>query len=129
MEITIVQFWTAFKLPLMVSPFRDDFKARLFSIRKTHLRTRANATRAHINETLGWQILPQPPYSTDIAPSDYHLFRSIKNHLREVRSLNDTQIKNWVTDLLEAKSATAFYRRRILELPKNWQEVIDNNGQ
>ena len=86
-------------------------------------------TRARITETRGSEILPHPPYSTDIALSDYHLFRSMKNHLREVQFQNDTQLKNRVTDLLEAKSATAFYRRRILELPKNWQEVIDNNGQ
>ena len=26
-------------------------------------------------ETLKWEILPYPPYSPDIAPSDYHLFR------------------------------------------------------
>nr|CAD2209482.1 unnamed protein product [Meloidogyne enterolobii] len=90
---------------------------------------RANATRAHITETLGWEILPHPPYSPDIAPSDYHLFRSMKNHLREVRFQNDTQIKNWVTDFLEAKSATTFYQRGIQKLPRKWQEVIDNNGQ
>ena len=28
-------------------------------------------------ENSGWEVLPQPPYSPDIAPSDYHLFRSM----------------------------------------------------
>ena len=28
-------------------------------------------------ETLKWEVLPHPPYSTDIAPSDYYLSRSM----------------------------------------------------
>ena len=26
-----------------------------------------------------WEILPHPPYSPDIAPSDYHLFRALQH--------------------------------------------------
>uniref|UniRef100_A0A914LTV2 Transposase n=1 Tax=Meloidogyne incognita TaxID=6306 RepID=A0A914LTV2_MELIC len=89
---------------------------------------RANATRAHITETLGWELLVHPPYSPDIAPSDYHLFRSMKNHLRDVRFQNDAQLSNWVANFLDAKSTTTFYQRGIQKLPSKWQEVIDNNG-
>ena len=34
-------------------------------------------------ETLKWEILPHPLYSPDIAPSDYHLFRSMTHGLAE----------------------------------------------
>jgi hypothetical protein len=37
-------------------------------------------TKAAIQE-LDWEILPHPPYSSDLAPSDYHLFRSLSNNL------------------------------------------------
>jgi hypothetical protein len=36
----------------------------------------ANMTKAAIQE-LDWQILPHSPYSPDLTPSDYHLFRSL----------------------------------------------------
>ena len=31
------------------------------------------------DEQLGWEKLSHPPYSSDIAPSDYHLFRSMQH--------------------------------------------------
>jgi len=30
----------------------------------------------------GFELLSQPPYSPDLAPSDYHVFRSLKDLLR-----------------------------------------------
>ena len=37
-------------------------------------------TRQKLRE-LGWEILLHPPYSPDLAPSDYHLFLSMANEL------------------------------------------------
>jgi len=34
---------------------------------------------------LGWEVLMHPPYSPDIAPSDYHLCRSLQNSLNGVK--------------------------------------------
>ena len=33
-------------------------------------------TRKQLLE-LGWEVMPHPQYSSDLAPSDYHLFRSL----------------------------------------------------
>jgi hypothetical protein len=51
----------------------------------------ANVTKAAIQE-LDWEILPHPPYSPDLAPSDYHLFRSLSNNLRGVSFNNDAEL-------------------------------------
>ncbi|GFV36514.1 putative DD34D transposase [Trichonephila clavipes] len=32
---------------------------------------------------LGWEVLMHPPYSPDLAPSDYHLFLALENFLRD----------------------------------------------
>jgi len=39
-------------------------------------------TLEHI-ANLGWTVLPYPPYSPDLAPSDFHLFGPMKDGLRE----------------------------------------------
>ena len=41
---------------------------------------RALATRKKLTY-LGFQCLDHPPYSTDLAPSDYHLFSGLKKQL------------------------------------------------
>lgn len=33
-------------------------------------------------ELLDWEVLSHPPYSLSIAPSNYHLFRSVENGLQ-----------------------------------------------
>ena len=36
-------------------------------------------------ERWGWEILEHPPYSPDLAPSDFHRFPNMKKHLRAKR--------------------------------------------
>jgi len=49
-------------------------------------------------ETLKWKVLPHPPYSPDIAPSDYHLFRSMMYGLFEQHFTSYEDIKNYIDD-------------------------------
>jgi transposase len=41
----------------------------------------ASITRQQL-EKLSWTTVPHPPYSPDLAPSDLHLFHSLKNYMR-----------------------------------------------
>ena len=47
-------------------------------------------------ETLKWEILPHPPYSLDVAPSDYHLFRLMAHDLADQHFRSYEEIKNWI---------------------------------
>jgi histone-lysine N-methyltransferase SETMAR len=60
-------------------------------------------TKAAIQE-LDWEILPDPPYSPDLAPSDYHLFRSLSNNLRGVSFNNDAELINLLDDFIAVKT-------------------------
>jgi histone-lysine N-methyltransferase SETMAR len=86
----------------------------------------AKTTQATI-EQLGWEVLSHPAYSPDLAPSDYHLFRSMEHFFRE-KSFSDLEsIKKEVTQFFDHKPAS-FYEKGIKSLPERWQMVIDSNG-
>lgn len=76
---------------------------------------------------LGWEVLPQPSYSPDISPSDFHLFRSLQNFLAGKKFKNEELLKNALDDFFLSKSPE-FYSRGIKMLPERWLEVIENNG-
>ena len=44
---------------------------------------------------LGWDVLLHPPYSPDLAPSDYFLFRSLQNFLND-KNFNNDDIKSYL---------------------------------
>lgn len=78
-------------------------------------------------QSLGWAVIPHPPYSPDLAPSDYHLFRSLAHHLEGKEFKNDDDLKTSLQTFFDEKSPE-FYKRGIDLLPIRWQYVVDNNG-
>ena len=44
-------------------------------------------------EGLGWKVLIHPPYSPDLASSDYHLFHSLSNDLKGKKFQNEKALK------------------------------------
>ena len=78
-------------------------------------------------EQLGWEVLPHPPWSPDLAPSDYHLFRSLRHHLCNKHHEDFDEIKADLTAFFELQSAS-FYKRGIELLPARWAKVVKNNG-
>lgn len=63
-------------------------------------------------ETLKWEVLALPPYSLDIASSDYHLFRSMTKGLAEQHFHSYEDAKKWVDSRLASKDVM-FFRREI----------------
>jgi transposase len=54
-------------------------------------------------EHFNWELFEHPPYSSDLAPSDYHLFSYLKNWLRSQRFNGNEElmesVKTWVRSL------------------------------
>ncbi|CAF3468970.1 unnamed protein product [Rotaria socialis] len=76
---------------------------------------------------LGWITIPYPPYSPDLAPADYHLFRSLYHHLREKNFDDENDVKMDIINFFGQKSQD-FYESGILSLPERRRQVIDSSG-
>nr|QRH16695.1 transposase [Mayetiola destructor] len=83
---------------------------------------RANIVKENI-QRLGWDQMDQPAYSPDLAPSDYHLFRSMQISLADVG-----HVRKWVDEWIASKDED-FFRRGIHKLPRRWEELIANDGE
>jgi [histone H3]-lysine36 N-dimethyltransferase SETMAR len=77
--------------------------------------------------SFGWEVLSHPPYSPDLAPTDYHLFRALNNSFSQKTFDDVDAVKTAIQDFFNSKPRD-FYLRGINLLPERWQEVIDNNG-
>lgn len=58
----------------------------------------------------GFEELPHPPYSPDMAPSDYHLFRDLKKELRGQKFSNEEEIKEAVWAFFDNKTSEYYYK-------------------
>ncbi|CAK5039643.1 unnamed protein product [Meloidogyne enterolobii] len=85
-------------------------------------------TLQHITETLRWRLIPHPPYSPDLAPSDFHLFRSLKIFLRGQNFKNSEDVENAIGLYFVSKMQTGFFECGIRKLPHRWRDVIDLSG-
>ena len=77
---------------------------------------------------LGWEVLIHPPYSPDIAPSDFHLFQSLQDSLngKNVNSLEDC-IRHLEQFFVE--NDKKFWEDGIMKLPGKWQKVVEQNSE
>ena len=64
--------------------------------------------------------MPHPSYSTDLVPSDYHLFRSLQNHLNGKTFDSNEAVKNELIQCFASKNQN-FYGSGIMKLNERWQ--------
>ena len=72
---------------------------------------------------LGWEVMPHPPYCPDFAPSDYHLFRLLQNHLNEKAYDSNEAVKNEMIQRFASKNQT-FYESGIMKPPLGFDSYV-----
>lgn len=87
-----------------------------------------HAASRDILPELGIESVPHPPYSPDLAPSDYYLFRNLKNNLRGARFESDEALKAAVSAHFSGLSAD-YYLRGIDKLKEQLEAVIKSGGE
>ena len=76
----------------------------------------AKSTREKLLK-LGWITIPHPPYSPDLAPTNYHLYRSLSDHLREKIFDDENDLKMDLVKFFGQKFRD-FYERKVLSFPE-----------
>ncbi|KAK6760575.1 hypothetical protein RB195_021874 [Necator americanus] len=87
----------------------------------------ANIVKAALQE-LDWEVLQHPPYSPDLAPTDYHLFRSLSNQMQGVTFDNNEDLENWLNNFFESRPG-GFWQNGINKLVERWEQVVNNDGE
>jgi transposase len=72
-------------------------------------RPRGATATVNFFSSWGWEILPHPPYSPDLAPLEFHLFPEMKNHTRDQRFNSNENVQNEVKKWLRVEDAFFFY--------------------
>ena len=86
----------------------------------------AGLTKAFLKH-LEWDVLPHPPYSPDISPTDFHLFLSLDSRLKNREFEDVDAVDSAVVEFFRSKSDD-FYRNGIFKLVSRWEKVIESGG-
>ena len=75
----------------------------------------------------GYEILSHPPYSPDLAPSDFFLFPQLKSTLRGRRFNTDNDVITVTEDYFSSKNRR-FYRDGIRKVKNRWEKCVTLAG-
>jgi histone-lysine N-methyltransferase SETMAR len=105
-----------------VRPNRNMGKVRLHDSARPHTGLPTGQDTA----TMGWTLLLHPPYSPDLAPSDPHLFRPLKDTLRGSRFADDG-LKHSVS-VQPRRFSRGFHTTGIERFTHAWKKYVDNEA-
>jgi histone-lysine N-methyltransferase SETMAR len=86
----------------------------------------SHMTNASLN-TLPLILLPHPPYSPDLAPSDFHLFRHLKKALRGEHFPDAESLRMFVNTWI-ADRPPLFFRQAFFDLHRRWMKTVEAAG-
>ncbi len=89
---------------------------------------RARLTHLFI-ERMRINIMPHPPYSPDIAPSDFWFFPALKKPLRGTRHFSLNALEDAVDEQIGRIPSEKFHHCILDAWPRRWQRCIDSEGE
>ena len=78
-------------------------------------------------EQCGFEILPHPPYTPDLAPSDFFLFPNLKKSIKGHRFEDNEDAITAAEEWFEAQSDT-FYSQGLLKVKERWEKCVTRQG-
>jgi len=77
---------------------------------------------------LGFQYLDHPPYSPDLAPSDYHLFPGPKKQLNGRHFSSDAEVIAAAETWLDGQTSDFFFLSGLQKLEQRTKKCIELRG-
>ena len=84
-------------------------------------------TTVAANTDLHFECLPHPPYSPDLAPSDFHMFGPLKEAMGGNKFHSDEDVRQAVHEWLRGLPKE-FFSKGICALCKRWRTCIERGG-
>jgi hypothetical protein len=84
-----------------------------------------NDFRESITLVFYFTLVDHPPFSTDLAPSDFHLCPRLKKHLREHHFWSEDDVKT-VVKMWFHQQETQLYCDELMKLPECWLKCVDH---
>ena len=78
-------------------------------------------------QQLGWEVLDHPPYSPDLAPSDYRAFLSLQNWMKGKEFATEAELRKSIQDWVDSRPA-GFWVMGFTDLPERWAKVVEYEG-
>ena len=84
-------------------------------------------TQAAIKD-FNFELLSHLPYSPDLALTDFYLFLSLSNQMRDLTFKNTRELEKFIEDFFSSKSQE-FFEKGFDKLVMRWKKTIENNGE
>jgi histone-lysine N-methyltransferase SETMAR len=78
-------------------------------------------------KTFAWKQMYHPPYSRDLAPSDFHVFLHLKKFIGGWRFVEDDDVKEAVNTRFSSQAAS-LYDAGIQKLVPRYDKCLNNGG-
>ena len=74
-------------------------------------------------ERNGYELIPHPTYSPDLAPSDFFLFQNLKKNIRGCHFRSDEEVVTAVEEWVNGKDPD-FFSSELMALENRWYKCI-----
>lgn len=96
-------------------------------ILQDNARPHVSSLTMHKLNQLNIEMLPHPPYSPDLSPTDFHFFKHVDYFIRNKTFADQRSVENSFQEFLQSTTPD-FYKYGINQLISRWEKCVDANG-
>ena len=115
------------KLKARVRRVRPALEMSKVFLQYENARPHTSLKTREIISSFGWTTISHLPYSPDLTPSDFYLFRPLKESLRGRHFSSDEEVKTFARKWLKTQPVQ-FYNEEICALVKKWEKAVRKAG-